>query len=276
MAKNGPQSRTVLLVHGAWVTPQCWAGFKGLYEARGYKVVVPHWPYMNRPVELLRDRPDPDLKTVTIKDLVDHYEREIRLLDAPPIIMGHSFGGLIVQMLLDRGLGHCGVAFDAAPPRGVVPSFRAVRSALPVLLAWEGWNRILSMSFSTFANTFANTLPNGLMRATYDEHIVPAPGRIYFQAALGIGNAVNFRSSVRPPLLLVAASEDRTSTPSMVQAMYLKHSKALSTTTQKEFPSRSHWLIAEQGWEEVATFAIEWTEKAEPPMPRATDHRATG
>jgi pimeloyl-ACP methyl ester carboxylesterase len=251
-------SKTILLVHGAWVTTHCWSGFREFFEEEGYTVVVPAWPYMDRPVEALKRNPDPRIAALTIKDLVDHFEKHIRSLPEAPIIVGHSFGGLIVQMLLDRGLGAAGVAMDAGPPRGVLPSPGAIKSALPVLLAWRGWSRILSMSFKGFSTTFANTLLPLQLRETYDEYIVPAPGRIYFQAALGLGNAVRFKNPKRPPLLLTAAAEDRTSTPSMVRAMYRKHSQAPSPTNIVEFPNRSHWLIAEPGWEEVAGAILKW------------------
>ena len=253
-------SKTILLVHGAWVTTHCWSGFREFFEAHGYTVVVPPWPYMDRPVEALRSTPDPRIAALTIKDLVNHFEKHILSLPEAPILIGHSFGGLIVQMLLDRGLGAAGVAIDAGPPRGVLPSPRAIKSALPVLLAWRGWSRILSMSFKGFSTTFANTLLPLQLRETYDEHIVPAPGRIYFQAALGLGNGVTFKNPKRPPLLLTAAAEDRTSTPSMVRAMYRKHSQALSPTDIFEFPNRSHWLIAEPGWEEVAGAILKWAQ----------------
>ncbi|WP_262047381.1 alpha/beta hydrolase [Bradyrhizobium sp. Bra78] len=253
-------SKTIMLVHGAWVTTDCWAGFRKFFEDRGHKVVVPPWPYMDKPAEALQRSPDRRMAALTIKDLVDHFETHIRALPEPPILMGHSFGGLIVQMLLDRGLGAAGVAIDAGPPRGVLPSPTATKSALPVLLAWRGWSRILTMSFKSFSTTFANTLPASQMKATYDRHIVPAPGRIYFQAALGLGNGVTFKNPKRPPLLLIAAAEDRTSTPSMVRVMYRKHSRAPSRTDILEFPSRSHWLIAEPGWEEVADKALKWAE----------------
>jgi pimeloyl-ACP methyl ester carboxylesterase len=253
-------SKTILLVHGAWVTTHCWSGFREFFEAQGYKVVVPAWPYMDRPVEALKLTPDPRVSGLTIKDLVDHFEKHIQSLPEAPILIGHSFGGLIVQMLLDRGLGAAGVAIDAGPPRGVLPSPKAIKSALPVLLAWRGWSRILFMSYKGFSTTFAKTLMASKQRETYDQHIVPAPGRIYFQAALGLGNAVKFRNSKRPPLLLTAAAEDRTCTPSMVRAMYRKHLQAPSQTDILEFPNRSHWLIAEPGWEEVAGAILRWAE----------------
>jgi len=253
-------AKTFLLVHGAWVTTDSWAGFREFIEAQGHDVVVPPWPYMMGSVEELRNSPDSRLSSLTIKDLVDHFEEHIRLLSEAPILVGHSFGGLIVQMLLDRGLGRAGVAIDAGPPRGVLPSLTAIRSALPVLLAWRGWSRILSMSFKSFSTTFANTLTLSQQRETFNRYIVPAPGRIYFQAALGVGNAVKFNNPKRAPLLLIAAAEDRTSTPSMVRAMYRKHSRAPARTDVLEFPSRSHWLIAEPGWEDVAAAILKWAD----------------
>ena len=144
-------SKTIMLVHGAWVTTDCWTSFREFLEAKGHRVVVPEWPYLDRPVEELRRSPDPGLAKMTIKGLVDHFEKQIRDLPQQPVLIGHSFGGLIVQMLLDRGLGAAGVAIDPAPPRGVLPSVTAIRSALPVLLTWRGWSRMVSMSFKSFS-----------------------------------------------------------------------------------------------------------------------------
>ena len=251
-------SKTILFVHGAWVTPDSWSNFSSYFEARGYRCEAPTWPFMDRPVAALRDSPDPQFAGLTIKALVDYFEQHIKTMPEPPILVGHSFGGLIVQMLLDRGLGSAGVAIDAGPPRGVLPSPRAILSALPVLLAWLGWRRVLTMSFRSFSDTFANTLPQAQQQPAYDRHIVPAPGRIYFQAALGIGNGVNFRNPKRAPILLIAGEEDRTSTTSMVRTMYRKHRRSPSRTDFLAFSGRSHWLIAEPGWEEVADGVARW------------------
>ncbi|MEA2696205.1 MAG: hypothetical protein QOI66_476 [Myxococcales bacterium] len=249
---------TIVFVHGAWVTPSCWTKFRGFFEDKGIDCLTPPWPFLDRPIADLRSDPDPRLAQQTIRDLVDHHEQIIRTLPEPPILIGHSFGGLIVQLLLDRGLGRAGVAIDAGPPRGVLPRRRAIRSALPVLLTWRGWNQILTMSFKDFSSTFANGLPVGDRQAVYDQHIVPAPGRIYFQAAFGLGNAVNFKNPDRGPLLLVAGENDRTSTVSMVKAMYRRHSRSPAGTQLASFPGRSHWLIAEPGWDEVAQRLYDW------------------
>ena len=114
------------------------------------------------------------------------------------------------------------------------------------------------MSFKSFSTAIANTLPQSEQRRAYDRYIVPTPGRIYFQAALGVGNAVDFANPMRPPLLLIAASEDRTCTSWMVKAEYRKHARAPSRTDIHEFPKS--WLIAEPGWEDVADKAVKWAE----------------
>jgi len=128
-------TKTILMIHGAWVTPACWDDFSRFFEKRGYACQAPAWPFMDRPVQDLRSAPDPALARQTVKGLVDHYDRIIRAAAEPTVLVGHSFGGLIVQMLADRGLGAAAVAIDPGPPRGVLPSVRAIRSALPVLLA---------------------------------------------------------------------------------------------------------------------------------------------
>ena len=131
-------SKTIMFIHGAWVTPSCWANFRSLFESLGYATVAPAWPYLDEPVAQLQKQIDPRFADLTIKLLVDHYAQKIADLPEPPILVGHSFGGLIVQLLLDRGLGQAGVAVDSGPPRGVLPSWIAIKSALPVLLSWRG------------------------------------------------------------------------------------------------------------------------------------------
>lgn len=121
--------------------------------------MTPAWPYLYRPVSELKADIDPRFADQTVKMLVDHYAQQIERLCEPPILIGHSFGGLIVQLLLDRGLGCMGVALEARPPRGVLPSLPAIRSALPVLLSWNGWNKLQTMSFAGSSKSFANSLP---------------------------------------------------------------------------------------------------------------------
>lgn len=253
-------TKTIMFVHGAWLTPKAWDGWRARFEAAGYATVAPTWPYMDRPIEVLRRSPDPALARLSVVEIVDHYAAEIAKLDEPPFIVGHSFGGLITLMLLDRGLGAAGVVLDPAPPRGVIPGLRSILSALPVLTAWNGWNRVLTMSRQGFAATFANTLPANLVDAAYNSAIVPAPGRPYFQAALGIGNGVSFKG-LASPLLLVAGKADKTAEASMIRRIWRAYKKAGAPAEFATYPGRSHYLFAEAGWEEIAEDVCRWLEK---------------
>jgi len=251
-------TKTIMLIHGAWLTPDAWGNFKQRYEAAGYTVYAPAWPMLDRSIAELRRDPDPAFGALSIGAITDHYDVLIRALPEPPILMGHSFGGLIVQLLLDRGLGAAGVAIDPGPPAGVLPTPVALRAALPVLLTWAGWNKVMTMSPENFARDFANTLSGPQAWAAYERYVVPAPGRIYFQAALGVGNRINWSNDDRAPLLLIAGEKDRTADAAMVRAMYRKHRRSRSVTDFRQFAGRSHWLCAEAGWEQVADTALEW------------------
>jgi pimeloyl-ACP methyl ester carboxylesterase len=253
-------AKTVLFVHGAWVTSACWEPFKSWFEARGYACQAPPWPYLDRPVAELKGGIDPRFADLTISGLVDHYAQKVRAYPEPPILIGHSFGGLIVQLLLDRGLGRAGVAIDPAPPRGIGPSWTAILSSKAVLLSWRGWSRLHTMSLPEFRRNFANGLPEEALRQAYEEQIVPAPGRIFFQAALGLGTTVDFTNQKRGPLVLIAGEQDRTVTPDMAKALYLRHKQTPRPVVLLRFPGRSHYLIAEPGWEAVAQGAMTWVE----------------
>ncbi len=254
-------AKTIMFVHGAWVTPACWDRFVTFFENKGYTCVAPAWPYLDKPVNALKQGVDSRFSQLSIETLVQHYRQKILAMPELPILVGHSFGGLIVQLLLDRGLGTKGAALDPAPPRGVAPSWTAVQSSMPVLLSWQGWAKIHNMSLQSFSKTFANALPASEMQLTYEQYIVPAPGRIFFQAALGLGNEIHFANPNRVPLLLVAGLADKTASPDMVRATYAKYKKFSNAVEITEFPERSHWLLAEPGWEEVASKILAWIEK---------------
>jgi len=251
-------SKTILLIHGAWLTPASWDLIKPRYEEKGFTVVAPAWPFMDRPIEELRASPDKQLKKLSVKMIVDHYEAAVRGLAESPIIIGHSFGGLVAQLLLDRGLGVCGVALDPALIAGVLPTPTMLGSALPVFLAPFGWGRVLTMSYDSFARTFAQTLPEAERRMAFDRYIVPAPGRIYYHDALGIGVSIRKGNPDRPPLLMIAGEKDKTVDKSAVKAVFRIQKKSPSLTEYKAFSGRSHFLMHEKGWEEVADFALKW------------------
>ncbi len=251
-------SRTIMLIHGAWLTPACWDLFRAHYEAKGYNIVAPPWPLENVPIEELRTHPDPDLRKMTVKKIVDHYARLIKSLPEKPILIGHSYGGLFVQLLLDRGLGAAGIALDPVPIAGVLPPPRVLLSAWPVFSVLFGWNRVLIQSFKTFSTTFAQTLPESEKRKTYETYWAPTPGRLYYQGALGLETGIKKGNPRRPPLLLVCGQSDITITPACVRAVYNIQKHSPSATDFHTFPGRSHYLFHEPGWQEVADFILDW------------------
>jgi alpha-beta hydrolase superfamily lysophospholipase len=254
-------AKTIVLIHGAWMTPLCWEGFVRRYEARGYRCLAPAWPYDDRPVPELRRSPAPELASVGFGELTDHYARIISQLPEPPIIVGHSMGGLVAQMLLDRGLGSVGVAIDPAPPRGVVPGPRATWSGLPAILGWRTWRAVRPMSFRRFTWSFCHTLGVDEQLAAYERQVVPTPGRLYWQLLLGRNTGVNFENATRAPLLITAATLDRAVDASTIRSNYRKYGRSGAVTELLEFPDRTHWLIAAPGWEEVADKVLDWAER---------------
>jgi pimeloyl-ACP methyl ester carboxylesterase len=133
----------LVFIHGAWVTPLCWEHFEAYFQQNGFHTLAPPWPGKEAPLPQQRDRPSETLRGLGIADIVDHYERMIAALPSRPVLVGHSFGGLFVQMLLDRGYGAAGVAIDSAPPRGVFAFYpSAFRSLGRVITTVKGWRRI--------------------------------------------------------------------------------------------------------------------------------------
>lgn len=257
-------SKTIVFIHGAWMNPLCWDKFLGYFEGRGYTCMAPAWPYKDGTVEELRKNPPSGLAGLGIEEIVEHYAGEIRKLDEQPFLIGHSFGGLFVQMLLDRGLGAAGVAIDSAPPKGVSPFYvSSFKSNLGVLLTPFGWRKILQPSFERFRYGFVDTLPPAEQRAVYNKYVVPETGRPFFQAGLALFNnitRVNFKNGERAPLLLTAGLADNICPPPQIRSNYRKYKDSGAVTKYKEFDARTHWIIGQDGWEEVASYIAEWLE----------------
>jgi pimeloyl-ACP methyl ester carboxylesterase len=256
-------NRTVVFIHGGWVTPRCWDPFVSYFEAHGYGCLAPAWPGKDRSVEAIRSDPSP-LAGLGIAEIVDHYERIVRSLDEPPILIGHSFGGLFVQLLLDRGLGSAGIAIDSAAPKGIFAFEPTTLLSLGrIFLIPFGWRRVVRWTFTEFRYAFVHTMPLAEAKAIWDAHIVPDSGRPFFQAGLSALDRnspaqVDFVNPARPPLLLIAGEDDRAMTPVVVRRMFRAYQASPARTELRTFPGRTHWLIAQDGWEEVAESCIEW------------------
>jgi pimeloyl-ACP methyl ester carboxylesterase len=266
MSTNGATSGkpTIVLIHGLWLTPRSWEEWIDRYQKAGYNVIAPSWPGLEGEVEAIRKDPSP-LKRLKLKTVVDHYERIIRKLDAPPIIMGHSFGGLITQMLIDRGLGSAGVVIDSAQTAGVaVLPFSTIRVGFPILGNPFSYGRATSLSPNQFNYAFTNELSPTESKKVYDRYSIPAANSILWDGALALLNPnasskVNYANSNRAPLLFIAGGNDHIVPPAINKSNVRKYVKNSSAVTDyREFPNRTHHTVGQKGWEEVADFAIQW------------------
>jgi pimeloyl-ACP methyl ester carboxylesterase len=256
---------TIVLIHGLWLTPRSWESFRAFYEERGYDVLTPAWPRIHGEVEDIRRDPSA-LAGLGVLEIADHYEDLIDAHNEPPIIMGHSFGGLIVQILLDRGLGAAGVAIDPAAPKGVFRlPFSALKAASGVLSNPANYWRVPPFTFEQFRYAFGNNVSEEQARKFYDRYAIPGPGRPLFQVASANLNPhaatkVDYGNDERAPLLLIAGSEDNQVPVSMVRENFKRYARSSAITEFKEFPKRSHLIAIQDGWQEVAEYALSWAQ----------------
>ena len=264
--------KTIVLIHGLWMTALSWEHWVARFEAAGHRVIARSWPGMEGEVGALR-RDASAVDHLGIEEIVDHYEAIIRGLDEPPIIMGHSFGGAFTEVLLDRGWGAAGVAIDAAAVKGILAlPFSQLRSGFPILKNPANYGRAVMLSPAEFRYAFGNTLSEDASLAAYERYAVPGPGRVLFQGALANFNPraatrVDFSNDNRAPLLLIAGGADHT-VPAVVDRRTAdRYAKSKAVTAYREFPGRSHWTIGEPGWEELADYALAWAiENARQPV----------
>jgi len=255
---------TIVLIHGFWVTPRSWEHWAAHYERRGFRVLTPGYPGFDVEVEALNADPSP-VEAVTIQGIVAHLEEVVGGLDRPPILIGHSAGGVFTQLLLDRGHGAAGVALNSAPTEGVpVVPLTQVRSTFPVLKNPANRNKAVAYDFEHWNYAFTNTFPEDEARVLYERYAVPVSGHILFESALANlvpgkgGTHVDYENDDRAPLLFVAGGEDNIMPPS-VQRSNAKHYRSSKTLTRVvEFSDYPHLLPAAPGWEDIADYVLAW------------------
>ncbi|MBI5225432.1 alpha/beta hydrolase [Candidatus Micrarchaeota archaeon] len=253
--------KTIIFIHGAWVTPLCWEKFVSFFQKEGFNCIAPAWPYHDAPINDLRSNPAKELSDLGILEIVNYYEKIIKEQKEPPLLIGYSFGGLFVQMLLDRGLGRAGVAIASAPPKGVLPIYYSVIKSIFGMVFPPFGSKIRALSFKDFQYAFVNTFPREEQHDLYEKYLVPETNRIFYQALFAPftnTTKVNFNKSQRVPLLLIAGTLDAICPAAQIRKNYEKYKKSNAITDFKEFEKRTHWIMAQDGWEEVAEYILEW------------------
>jgi len=264
MAANGPKPDTVVLINGLWMTSLSWEHWVDRYSKKGYKVIARSWPGMEGDIEDLRRNPPDELGKLGVTEIADHYDAIVREQSSPPIIMGHSFGGLMTQILVDRGLGAAGVAIDSAPAKGVLGlPFSTLKVSLPFTVNPFNLNKVGALSEGQFHYAFGNLLGEEESKKAFERYAVPGPDHVLFQASVANFNprsatAVNFHNDDRPPLLMIAGGKDHIVPASTTKANFNLYRKSKAVTDYKEFPERSHFTLGQAGWEEVADYALNW------------------
>jgi pimeloyl-ACP methyl ester carboxylesterase len=251
---------TIVLIPGLWMTALSWELWVKHYTDKGYRVIAADWPGMEGDIELLRRDPS-SFANLGVTEVVDHYEQIIGELEAPSVIIGYGFGGLIAQVLLDRGWGATGVAIASAPVGGIA---RLPLSILKLAFSFLGnsfRNKTASLTAEQFHRAFANSLTETESLDAFKRYIVPAPNRVLVQTAFAnftphSATTVNFRNDTRAPLLLVAGGRDRIVPSSIVKANFELYRESKADTDYKEIPDQTHFSLLRKT--KVADYVLGW------------------
>jgi non-heme chloroperoxidase len=251
----------VVFIHGLWLLPSSWDRWAEVFEAAGYAPLTPGWPDDPETVEEANAHPEV-FANKTIGQVADHFAAIIGKLDRKPVVIGHSFGGLLTQIIAGRGLAAVSVAIDAAPFRGVLPlPFSALKSSAPVLGNLANRHRAVPLTYDQFRFAFANAVSEDEALQLYETFAVPAAGAPIFQAATANLNPwteaqVNIVNPERGPLLIVSGERDHT-VPRAISAAAYEQQKANAAVTEfVEIPDRGHALTIDSGWRQVADTAL--------------------
>lgn len=256
----------VVFIHGLWLLPSSWDRWVAVFRDAGYAPLTPGWP--DDPATVAEAFAEPEVFAhKTVGQVSDHYDEVIGKLNRKPAVVGHSFGGLIAQILAGRGLSAATVAIDSAPFRGVLPlPISALRSASPVLGNPANRHRAIPLTFEQFHYSFANAVSELEAKELFETFAVPAPGAPLFQAATANLNPwtdakVNSTSSDRGPMLIISGENDHTVPPRISSAIFDKQRRNEDVTEFVEIPNRGHSLTIDSGWREVADTALTFVQR---------------
>jgi non-heme chloroperoxidase len=263
---NGSGRPPLVLIHGLWLLPSSWERWAQLFEQSGYAVLTPSWPDDPDTVEQARAEPA-RFAHKTIGQIAAHIAQIIGELSRKPAVVGHSFGGLLTQMMAGRGYSVASVAIDPAPFRGVLPlPVSTLRTAMPVLSNPANWGRAVTLSFAQFRYGWANALSEDEARSLYETFHVPGSGAPLFEAAIANLNPrsqlkVDTTRPDRGPLLIISGEKDHTVPHAIANAEFKKQRHNASVTEFAEIPNRGHALTIDSGWREVADKALAFVQR---------------
>jgi alpha-beta hydrolase superfamily lysophospholipase len=255
--------RPVVFIHGLWLHATSWNRWLDLYRDAGYEPIAPGWPGEPDTVQAARENPDL-IATTGIDDAVAHFAEVIGALDAKPIIIGHSFGGLLAEKLLGQDLAAAAVPIDPAQIKGVLPlPLAQIRAALPVLGNPANLHKAISLTTKQFRFGFGNELSEEESDDLYEQWSIPAPARPLFQAAvanfaLHSEAKVNTANEHRGPLLLISGKQDHTVPDVTTRSTFKQYRDSTAVTELKQFERRGHSLTIDSGWREVADATLAW------------------
>jgi pimeloyl-ACP methyl ester carboxylesterase len=265
-ACNATGRTPVVFIHGLWLLPSSWDRWATFFEDNGYAALSPGWP--DDPASVAEANAHPEVFAhKTVGEVADHYAAVIARLTEKPVVIGHSFGGLLTQILAGRGLSAASVAIDPAPFRGVLPlPVSALKSASPVLSNPANRNRAVPLTYEQFRYAFANAVSEDEAKELYDTYAVPAAGAPIFQAASANLNPwtevkVNSKNPDRGPLLIISGEKDHTVPWAIANASYKKQKRNPGVTEIVEIPGRGHALTIDSGWREVAETALAFVQR---------------
>jgi non-heme chloroperoxidase len=265
----------VVFVHGLWLLPSSWDRWVEVFDAAGYVALTPGWP--DDPETTAEASAHPEVFAhKSIGEVADHFAAIIAALAVKPAVIGHSFGGLLAQILAGRGLAAVSVAIDPAPFRGVLPlPISALRSASAALGNPANRNRAVPLTYDQFRYAFANAVPEDEAKELYETFAVPASGLPLFQAAAANLNPwteakVDTGNPGRGPMLLISGEKDHTVPWAITNASYKQQSRNKGVTEIVEIPNRGHALTIDSGWRDVADTALAFTQRFTNPQPAGT------
>jgi pimeloyl-ACP methyl ester carboxylesterase len=265
MATEKTSRTPVVFVHGLWLHAESWNNWVQLFREKGYEATAASWPGDSESTEATRKNAGA-VAGYGVTEIADHIAKQLQALGRKPILIGHSFGGLLVQNLLGRDLAAAAIAIDPAPIKGVPElPLSALKSSFPVLGNPFNFKRAVSLTEHQFRFGFTNAVPEQEAHDLYAKYAMPAPGRPLFQAATATFNPksatrVNVGNATRGPLLLVSGEKDNTVPPVLVKSTLKAYRKSPAITELKEFSGRGHSLTIDSGWRELADYSLAWLE----------------